>query len=48
MDNEQDMEQSADASKEIDFESPNRIHRHGHGGGKSIWCGTTSTGSGCQ
>ena len=48
MDNEQDMEQSADASKEIDFESPNRIHRHGHGGGKSIWCGSTSTGSGCQ
>ena len=24
-----------------------RLHRHGHGGGKCIWCGSTATGSGC-
>ena len=27
--------------------SPNKTHRHGHGGNKCIWCGSTSTGAGC-
>ena len=27
--------------------SPNKLHRHGHGGNKCIWCGSTSTGAGC-
>ena len=27
--------------------SPNKLHRHGHGGNKCIWCGSTATGAGC-
>lgn len=48
MNNEQDKNRETDASKEIDFDSQDRIHSHCHGGSKCIWLGSTSTGSGCQ
>ena len=29
------------------YHSPTKKHRHGPGGNKCIWCGSTSNGSGC-